>query len=240
MASGGGHRTEEREESERRGGAHGVQPVACTLGVDDRALEVGRRVLVAIHGDVAHEAQPGGQPFVVIELLELGDQRLDRGLERGDVGVGLGVPHGDAQLREPSPRGGTAVAGGPRESHGLRAVAVARRSSPWLSSAPARATSTVARSVSDARATARSSSRAAAGSSRTAARRPARTRLADARAAKCGRGRLACAELATEEHGALEVVAEQFVGGRAVRPVLLEPVGEALVQRGARSFGIPS
>ena len=67
----------------------GVQPVACTLGMDDRALEVGRRVRVAIHGDVAHEPQPGGQPFVVIEQLELGDQRLDRRLERGHVGVGL-------------------------------------------------------------------------------------------------------------------------------------------------------
>ena len=85
-----GQRPEEREESERRGGADGVEPVACTLGMEDCALDVGRRVHIAIHGDVAHEPQPGGEPFVVIEHLELGDQRLDRCLEGGDV-VSLSV-----------------------------------------------------------------------------------------------------------------------------------------------------
>ena len=115
-----GHRTEEREESERPGGAHGVEPVACTLGMDDRPLEVGRRVRVAIHGDVAHEPQPGRQPLVVIEQLELGDQRLDRRLEGRRCRVALGVSHGDAQLRQPSARGGAAVARDPRELHAPR------------------------------------------------------------------------------------------------------------------------
>ena len=62
-----GQRTEEGEESERRGGAHGVVLVACTLGMEERALVVGRRVRIAIHGDVAHEPQPGREPFVVVE-----------------------------------------------------------------------------------------------------------------------------------------------------------------------------
>ena len=236
-----GHRPEEGEESERRGGAHGVQPVACTLGMDDRALEVGRRVLVALHGDVAHEPQPGGQPFVVIERLELGDQRLDRRLERGDVGVGRGVPHGDAQLRDPRPRGGAAVARGPRESHRLAGgsgraqqlalVLAARR--------PARPGSRRALGVGRQGQRALQQSR---GGRRLLAGGRATSRAPKARR-RAGRQAGVAASPAPSSRrrsdSALEVVAEQFVDGGEARPVLLEPVGEALVQHGARVLRYP-
>ena len=209
-----GHRPEERKESERLGGADGVKPVACTLGMDDCALEVGRRVRVALQGDVGHESQPGGQPFVVIEQLEFGDQRLDRRLERGDVDVGLGVPHGDAQLRDPRPRGGAAVARGPRESHGLaggsgraQQLAIVLQRAGQLDQD--RGTLDVGSQGQRTLQESRGDRRLVAGGRATPRALKARRRAGR----QAGRGCLARAELAAEEDSALEVVAEQFVDG---------------------------
>ena len=148
--------------------------------------------------------------------------------------IALRVSHGDAELRQPSARGGAAVARDPRELHCLAggsgpaqklSVALERtgevdeyRRSLGVGSQGRRALEQP-----------RGGGFLAGGRATSGAREAGRRSCGHA-----GRRRLARAELATQDDGALEVVAEQLIERRKIRPVLLEPVGKALVQHGAR------
>lgn len=168
---------------------------------------------MAVHADDA-EQQQGGKPVVVAEILELSEDRLRGRFQRGEIGLTLPARERHTQLGDPDTREGQSVAARARKLERQRHVSGAALQIPDP-------VERVGELDKDRRAICRRSQR------QRALEKPDRRGVvalgcpvpsgAKAGRRTCGKlrgGRLWGAELAPEQDGALEVVAEQLIGHR--------------------------